>query len=140
MLGHLQLDLCSVLLSHSLNRGRSQLDKDSLLRSVKWFSAPTISRLLLLEVRIFRVPKLPKTYRKIIVGASTMVKRDIMPTDAPICTLMLISPLLLHLPLPVEPILFGCRQAELFSWESQPCCCGGSPRGSKCCHWYVFRQ
>jgi hypothetical protein len=35
VLGHLQLDLCSILLSHSFNRGCSQLDKDSLLHSTK---------------------------------------------------------------------------------------------------------
>jgi hypothetical protein len=35
-----------------------------------------------------------------------MVKRDITPTNAPIRALVLISPLQLHLPLPVEPTLF----------------------------------
>jgi hypothetical protein len=55
---------------------------------------------------MFRGPKLAKTYRFLIIGALTVEKRDIMPTDAPICTLVLISPLQLHLPLPVEPILF----------------------------------
>jgi hypothetical protein len=47
---------------------------------------------------MFRGPKLPKTCHKLIVGASTVVKRDIMPTDVPIHALMLISPLQLHLP------------------------------------------
>jgi hypothetical protein len=42
---------------------------------------------------MFRGPKLPKTCRKLIVGASTVVKMDIMPTDAPIRALVLISPL-----------------------------------------------
>jgi hypothetical protein len=55
---------------------------------------------------MFRGPKLPKTCRKLIVGASTVVKRDIMPIDAPIHAFMLISLQQLHLPLPVEPILF----------------------------------
>jgi hypothetical protein len=57
---------------------------------------------------MFRGPKLPKIYRKLIVGASTVVKIDIMPTDAPIHVLVLISllQLQLHLPLPMEPILF----------------------------------
>jgi hypothetical protein len=55
---------------------------------------------------MFREPKLPKICCKLIIGASTVVKRDIMPTDAPIHKLVLISPLQLHLPLPVEPILF----------------------------------
>jgi hypothetical protein len=56
-------------------------------------SAPTISRLMLLGIRVFRGPKLPKTNSKLIIGATTMVKRDIMPTDAPIHALMLICPL-----------------------------------------------
>jgi hypothetical protein len=34
---HLQLDLCSILLSHSFSQGHRQLDKDSLPRSVKGF-------------------------------------------------------------------------------------------------------
>jgi hypothetical protein len=55
---------------------------------------------------MFRGPKLPKTRCKLIVGATTVVKRDITPTDALIHALMLISPLQLHLPLPVEPTLF----------------------------------
>jgi hypothetical protein len=67
---------------------------------------PNNLRLLLLEVRMFRGPKLPKTCCKLIVGASTVVKRDIIPTDAPIRALVLINPLQLHLPLPVEPIRF----------------------------------
>jgi hypothetical protein len=54
---------------------------------------PTISRLLLLEVRMFKGPKQPETYCKLIVGASTMVKRDIMPTNAPIHALVLIRQL-----------------------------------------------
>jgi hypothetical protein len=60
----------------------------------------------LLEVRTFRGPKLPKTSHQLIIGASTVVKRDIMPTDAAIHAFMTISPLQLHLPLPVEPIMF----------------------------------
>jgi hypothetical protein len=113
MLGHLQLDLCFVLLSRRFNRGRSQLDKDSLL--------------LLLEVRMFRGPKLPKTYRKLIVGASTVVKRDITPIDAPIHALVPIRPLQLHLPLPMEPILFWlppCRtmfvgESTMLPWKKR---------------------
>jgi hypothetical protein len=42
----------------------------------------------------------------LIVGATIMVKGDITPTDAPIHALVLISPLQLHLPLPVQPTLF----------------------------------
>jgi hypothetical protein len=68
-----------------------QLDKVSLPRSVKGFNALIISRLLLLGVRVFGGPKLPKTHSKLIVGATTMVKRDITPTDAPIHALVPIS-------------------------------------------------
>jgi hypothetical protein len=93
MLLHLLLDLCSILLSHSFSQGRRQLDKDSLPHSVKWFSAPTIFRLLLLRIRVFREPKLPKTRSKLIVDATTVVKRDITPTDALIRALVPISPL-----------------------------------------------
>jgi hypothetical protein len=52
---------------------------------------PTIFRLLLLGIRVFRGPKLPKARYKLIVGATTVVKRDITPTDNPIYTLVLIS-------------------------------------------------
>jgi hypothetical protein len=55
---------------------------------------------------VFRGEKLPKTHSKLIVGATTVVKRDIMPTDAPIRALRLISLLWLHMPLPMEPTLF----------------------------------
>jgi hypothetical protein len=55
---------------------------------------------------VFRGHKLPKTHSKLIVGATTVVKRDITPTDAPIHALVLINPLQLHLSLPVEPTLF----------------------------------
>jgi hypothetical protein len=55
---------------------------------------------------VFIGPKLPKTRYKLIVGATTVERRDIIPTDAPIRALVLIRLLLLHLPLPVEPTLF----------------------------------
>jgi hypothetical protein len=74
--------------------------------SVKWFSIPTISRLLLLGIRVFRGPKLPKTYCKLIVGATTMERRDLTPVDAPIRAPVLLRRLLLHLPQPVEPTQF----------------------------------
>jgi hypothetical protein len=54
---------------------------------------PNNPRLLLLGIRVFRGPKLPKTHSKLIVGATIVVKRDIMPTDAPIRALVPISPL-----------------------------------------------
>jgi hypothetical protein len=41
----------------------------------------------------------------LIVGATTVERRDIMPADAPIRALMQIRLLQLHLPLPVEPTL-----------------------------------
>jgi hypothetical protein len=65
-----------------------------------------VSRLLLLRIKVFRGSKMPKTCCKLIVGATTVVKRDITPTNAPIQALVLISPLHLHLPLPVESTLF----------------------------------
>jgi hypothetical protein len=55
---------------------------------------------------VFKGSKLPKTCSKLIIGATTVVKRDITPTDAPIHALMLIRLLQLHLSLPVEPTLF----------------------------------
>jgi hypothetical protein len=88
---HLQRDLCYVLLNHSFSQGRRQLDKYSLPHWVKGFNAPTISRLLLLGIKLFRGPKLPKARSKLVVGATTVVKRDIMPIDAPIHTLVPIS-------------------------------------------------
>jgi hypothetical protein len=85
------VDLCFVLLNRSFSQGHRQLDKDSLPHSVKSFSAPTTSRLLLLRNREFREPKLPKTHNKLTVGAITVVNRDIMPIDVPIRALMSIS-------------------------------------------------
>jgi hypothetical protein len=106
MLLCLHSDRCSVLLSHNFSRGRKQLDKDFPPRSIKLFSALTISKLLPLEIGAFRGPKLPKTHCKQIVGATTVETRDIMPTDAPICTPMPIRLLMLHQPPLVEPTLF----------------------------------
>jgi hypothetical protein len=51
-------------------------------------------------------PSYPRTHSKLIVGATTVVKRDIMPINALIRTLVLISPLQVHLPIPMEPTLF----------------------------------
>ena len=42
---------------------------------------------------MFREPKLPKTRSKLIIGATIVMKRDIMPIDAPIHALVPISPL-----------------------------------------------
>jgi hypothetical protein len=68
-----------------------QLDKDSLPHSVRWFSAPTTSRPLLLGIRVFRGPKLPKTHNKLTVGAIAVMNIDITPIDAPIHALMSVS-------------------------------------------------
>jgi hypothetical protein len=57
---------------------------------------------------VFRGPKLPKTHCELIMGAIIVERRDIMPTDAPIHTPVLVRLLLLHLPLPLpmDPTLF----------------------------------
>jgi hypothetical protein len=46
---------------------------------------------MLLEIRVFREPKLPKTRNKLTVGAITVVNRDITPINAPIHALVSIS-------------------------------------------------
>jgi hypothetical protein len=77
--------MCSTVLSHSLSRDLSRLDKDFLPCSVKWFSAPTFTRPLLLGIKMFRGPKLPRTYRLLIGGASTVEKATLcqpMPQSA----------------------------------------------------------
>jgi hypothetical protein len=104
MLGHLQLDLCSVLLSRSFSQDRGQLSIGFLLHNVKLFSAPTISRLLLVGIRVFRGPRLLKTYLRLIKSAMHVVRRVILPISAPIHAHALLSSLRLHLP--VEPTLF----------------------------------
>jgi hypothetical protein len=106
MLLHLQLDLCCTLLNYSFSLGHEQLDKESLPHSDKLFSTPTISRLLLLGIRVFRGPKLPKTHCKLIVGSTTVERRDITPTNAPIRAPVPIRLLLLHLLQLVEATLF----------------------------------
>jgi hypothetical protein len=75
-------------------------------RGVKRFNAQTISRPLLLEIRMFRGPKLLETQCR-LNGSSMLVERKvILPIGAPIHARALIIPLQLHLPLPVEPTLF----------------------------------
>jgi hypothetical protein len=49
---------------------------------------------------------MPKARYKLIIGATTVERRDITSTDAPIRAPMLIRLLLLHLPPLVEPTLF----------------------------------
>jgi hypothetical protein len=79
---------------------------------------PTFFRPLLLGIRIFRGLKLPRTHCKLIVGATTVERRDIMPADAPIRVLVQIRLLQLHLPLPVElsrTTLMG--ESTMLSWR-----------------------
>jgi hypothetical protein len=83
MLGHLQLDLCSVLLRRSFCQDCSQLDKDFLLCSVKSVNAPTISRLLLLGIRMFIGLRLLKTQCSLNESAILVARRVILPTNAP---------------------------------------------------------
>jgi hypothetical protein len=96
--------MCFILLSRSFSRDRSQLDKGFLLRIIKSFSFPTIFRLLLLEIRMLRGPKLLKTYLQLIGSAMPAVRRIILPISAPIRALVLLNSL--HLHLPVESTLF----------------------------------
>jgi hypothetical protein len=117
MLLRLQLDLCFVLLSHSFSRGYSQLDKGSLPRNVNWFHSPTISRLLLLEIGMFRGPRLLKTYLWLIGSAMPVVRRVILPTSAQIHALALFNNL--HLHLHMEPTLFMLLPRRTMpTWES----------------------
>jgi hypothetical protein len=48
---------------------------------------------MLLRIRVFREPKIPKTCNKLIVGAIILVNRDITPINAPIHALVSISTL-----------------------------------------------
>jgi hypothetical protein len=67
---------------------------------------PTISRLLLLGIRVFRRLKLLRTrYR--VNRSATLVGREVtLPTNAPICATALLIQLSPPLRLPVKPILF----------------------------------
>jgi hypothetical protein len=103
VLQDLQLDMCFVLLSHSFSRDLNQLDKDSLPCSVKWFNAPTISRPLLLEIRMFRGPKLLKTHCRLNRSAMLVERKIILLTDILIHARTLISHMHRHLPLLMEP-------------------------------------
>jgi hypothetical protein len=72
------------MLNRSFSRSRMQLDKDFLPRSVKCFGVPTISRPLLLEIRVLRGLKLLRTHYR-VNGSAMLVERDVtMPTNAPI--------------------------------------------------------
>jgi hypothetical protein len=63
--------------------------KHKLVRQV--IQRPNNLQTPLLEIRVFRESKLPKTRNKLVVGVITVVNRDIMPMDAPIRGLMSIS-------------------------------------------------
>jgi hypothetical protein len=56
---------------------------------------------------MFRGPKLLKTQCKLNRSAMLVEKKVIMPIDAPIRVHVLINPLQLYLPLPMEPTLFS---------------------------------
>jgi hypothetical protein len=130
VLPRLQHDLCSVLLSCSFSQGRRQRNTNSLPRSVKGFDAPTISKLLLLGIRVFRGTKLPKTHIKLIVGATNVEKRDITPTMPQFTHSCQSARYSYTCPYPWSQLYSCCCQAELRLWESQPCGCGRSARSS----------
>jgi hypothetical protein len=81
MLLPLQLDLCSTLFNRSFSRDLSQLDKDFLPRNVKLFNASTISIPLLLEIKMFRGPKLLKTHCRLNRSAMPVERKVILLTD-----------------------------------------------------------
>jgi hypothetical protein len=97
----LQLELCSILLSRCFSQSRMYLGKDILPHS-----APTISRLLLLEIRVLRGLSLLRTpYR--VNGVATLLGRKVtLPSNAPIHTTALLRQLCPPLRLPVGLILF----------------------------------
>jgi hypothetical protein len=103
---HLQLDLCSILLSRSFSRSCRQLDKDSLPCSIKCFNAPIISRPLLLGIREFRGLKLLRTHYTVNGSAMLVGKEVTLPTNAPIRAPAFLKQLYLPLHLPMEPTLF----------------------------------
>jgi hypothetical protein len=55
---------------------------------------------------MFRGPKLLKTQCRLDGSAMLVERKVILPINAPICVHARISPLPLHLPLPMEPTLF----------------------------------
>jgi hypothetical protein len=98
--------MCSTLLSRSFSRDFSLLVKDFLPCNVKLFSAPTICNPLLLELKMFRGHKLPRTHCRLVGGVLFVERKVILLTDAPTHVLALISQLQLHPPLPMEPTPF----------------------------------
>jgi hypothetical protein len=85
----------------SFSQGRRQLDKDSPPRSVKWFSTQTISRLLVLGIRVFKGLKLLRTHYKVNKTAMLVGSEVTLPANAPIHT----PTLLRQLCLPLHPLL-----------------------------------
>jgi hypothetical protein len=102
----LQLDLCSVLFSRSFSQGRRQPDKDCPPHGIKWFSAPTISTLLLLEIRVFRGLKLLRTHYTVNRSAMSVGGEVTLPTNGPIRAPALLRQLCPPLCLPMELILY----------------------------------
>jgi hypothetical protein len=79
---HLQLDLCSILFSHSFSWSCRQLDKNFLPHGAKWFSTPIISRPMLLGIRVFQGSKLLHTCCRLNEGVLLVGRRVISLSDA----------------------------------------------------------
>jgi hypothetical protein len=137
---HLQLDLCSILLSHSFSQGHRQLDKYSPPHSVKWFSAPIIYRPLLLGIRVFRGLKLLRTHYKVNRSAMLVGSKVTLPINAPICAPALLRQSCPPVRLPMELILFLLLLSRTMSTGRSIMCSGGSPGSSRRGYWYVFCQ
>jgi hypothetical protein len=61
-----------------------KLDKDFLPRSINRFSVPTISRPLLLEIKVLRGLKLLRTHYSVNISAMLVEREITMTTSAPI--------------------------------------------------------
>jgi hypothetical protein len=61
-----------------------KLDKDFLPRSINRFSIPTISRPLLLEIKVLRGLKLLRTHYSVNISAMLVEREITMTTNAPI--------------------------------------------------------
>jgi hypothetical protein len=77
---------------------------------------------------VFCEPKLPKTRSKLIIGATTMVKRDITPTNAQFTYSCQSARYSYTSPYPWSQLCSCCCQVELRPWESPPCGRGTSAR------------
>jgi hypothetical protein len=61
-----------------------KLDKDFLPHSINRFSIPTISRPLLLEIKVLRGLKLLRTHYSVNISAMLVEREITMTTNAPI--------------------------------------------------------